>query len=101
MATKVVSYGKNRLMHKVWTTAGRFAVADVLAFGSEKFTFDQLVDALGKEDWRGSRVLVDDAVPCEEYEHWDNDSLIKKLHELRDGYIAFAQRVLEKDGDIA
>lgn len=93
MATKVVSYGKNRLMHKVWTTAGRFAVADVLAFGSEKFTFDQLVDALGSDE------LIDDAVLIAEYEYWDNNSLIKKLHELRDGYIAFAREVLEKKED--
>ena len=95
MATKVVSYGKNALMHRVYSTAGRFAVADVLAFGSEKFTFDQLVTALASGN------LVDDAVVLAEYEYWDADSLIKKLYELRTGYIAFAQRVLEKDGDIA
>ena len=95
MATKVVSWGKNRLMHRVWSTAGRFAVADLLAFGSEKFTFDQLVTALA------SGKLVDDAVVVAEYEYWDGQSLIKKLYELRTGYIAFAQRVLEKDGDIA
>jgi len=93
MATKVLSYGKNRLMHRVWTTAGRFAVADVLAFGSDKMTFDQLVDALGSDE------LIDDAVVVAEYEYWDKDSLIKKLHELRDGYIAFAREVLEKKED--
>ena len=91
MATKVVSYGKNALMHRVYSTAGRFAVADVLAFGSDKITFDQLVDALGSDE------LIDDAVVVAEYEYWDKDSLIKKLYELRSGYIAFAQRVLEKE----
>jgi hypothetical protein len=93
MATKVVSYGKHRLMHRVHSTAGRFAVADVLAFGSEKVTFDQLVDALGSDE------LIDDAVVVAEYEYWDKDSLIKKLHELRAGYIAFASAVLEKKED--
>lgn len=93
MPAKVLSYGKNALMHRVWTTAGRFAVADVLAFGSDKLTFDQLVSALA------SGKLVDDAVVVAEYEYWDADSLIKKLHELRDGYIAFASAVLEKKED--
>ncbi len=96
MATKVVSYGKNRLMHRIWTMAGKFAVADVLAYGSERYTFEELVDALSKLD-RGNRVLVDDAVPMAEYEYWDNDSIIAKLRELRAGYIAFAEAVLRKE----
>ncbi len=91
MATKVLSYGKNRLMHRVHSTAGRFAVADLLAFGSEKITFDQLVNALANNK------EIEDAVLVAEYEYWDNQSLIKKLYELRTGYIAFAQRVLEKE----
>jgi hypothetical protein len=96
MATKVVSYGKNRLMNRIWTTAGKFAVADVLAYGSQNYTFEELVDALSKLD-RGDRVLVDDAVPMAEYEYWDNDSIIAKLRELRAGYIAFAEAVLSKE----
>lgn len=91
MATKVVSYGKNRLMHRVWTMAGKFAVADVLAFGSDKITFEELVDALGSDE------LPDETVVVAEYEYWDKDSLIKKLRELRAGYIAFAEAVLRKE----
>jgi len=70
--------------------AGRFAVADVLAFGSEKYTFEKLIDQLSRID-RSFRVLLDDdAVVCEEYEHYDAESLIQKLNELRSGYVAFA-----------
>jgi len=69
---------------KVSALAERFAVADVLSFGCEKVTFDQLVDGLGSDE------LVDDAVVCEEYEHYDKDSLIRKLNEIKSGYIAFA-----------
>ena len=90
MVNKVLRFGAMNMLHRVNTISGRFAVADVLAFGSEKVTFDQLVDALGSDE------LPDGAVICEEYEHWDKDSLIKKLRDLKGGYVSFAQAILNK-----
>lgn len=90
MGSKVLRFGAMSLLHRVHTMSGRFAVADLLAFGSEKVTFDQLVDALGSDE------LPDGVELCAEYEYWDKDSLIKKLRELKAGYISFAQAVLNK-----
>lgn len=89
MATKVLKFGKHTMKHRAASLAGRFAVADLLAFGSDKLTFDQAVTALASGRWS------DDVVVCEEYEYWDKDSLVKKLYELRDGYIAYADALLE------
>jgi len=88
MATKVLKFGKHTIKHRSASLAGRFAVADVLAFGSEKVTFDQLVVAFASGRWS------DDIVVCEEYEYYDKDSLIKKLNELKAGYIAYADALL-------
>lgn len=93
MATRVLKFGKNTMKHRAASLAGRFAVADVLAFGSEKYTFEKLIDELSKID-RSGRVIIDDAVVCEEYEYYDSDSLVRKLYELKAGYIAYADALL-------
>ena len=88
MATKVLKFGKHTMKHRAASLAGRFAVADVLAFGSDKITFDQLVDALGSDE------LPEETVVVAEYEYWDKDSLIRKLYELKAGYITYADALL-------
>ncbi len=93
MATKVLKFGKHTMKHRAASLAGRFAVADVLAFGSETYTFEGLVDALNSGN------LVEDAAPTAEYEYWDNESLVKRLYELKAGYIAFADALLAEKED--
>ena len=94
MATKVLKFGKHTMKHRAASLAGRFAVADVLAFGSEKYTFEKLIEELNKIDRSGRVLIDDDAVVCEEYEYYDSESLIRKLYELKAGYITYADALL-------